>query len=142
MVFSERQVLHFLSRIPFFDSAKIAGILGRPSATIHPGLTGPLADGIVGRASQGTAHLPSSRRCFLTAKGIGEATQILGFETPCDFVRAYPIFREWLALVIRRMGPVASFYCLSATMSPGVDVLGSQVESRRLSRLYATICFP
>ena len=46
--------------MPFIDSAELAGILGEPHATVHRALTGLLADGIVGRVSHGTAHLPSS----------------------------------------------------------------------------------
>ena len=49
---------------------------------------------IVGRVSHGTAHLPSSQSYHLMAHGIGEAATILGFETPSDFVRAYPVSRE------------------------------------------------
>ncbi len=57
----DRQLLHFLSRMPFIDSAELAGILGEPHSTVHRGLTGLLDDGIAGRVSHGTAHLPSSR---------------------------------------------------------------------------------
>ena len=62
-----------------------------------------LADGITGRVGHGTAHLASSQRYHLTANGIRETAGFLGFETPSDFVRAYPVSREWLTLLIRRM---------------------------------------
>ena len=139
MNLSERQLLHFLSRMPFVDAAEFAGILGEPPATVHRALTGLLADGIVGRVSHGTAQLPSSRRFYLTAKGIGEAAGGLGFATPSDFVRAYPVSREWLTLLIRRMDAVASVYRLAATMSPGIDGLRSHVEFHRKGRFDATI---
>ena len=42
--------------MPAVDTAESAGILGESHATIQRGLTGLLADGIVGRASHGTAH--------------------------------------------------------------------------------------
>ncbi len=98
-----------------------------------------LSDGIVGRVSHGTAHLPSSRRYHLTAKGIGEAASILGFQTPSDFVRAYPVSREWLTLLIRRMDAVAAVYPIAASMSPGTDGLHSHVEFHRWGRFDATI---
>ena len=60
MALSERQMLDALSRTPFVDSAELALILGEPHATVHRALTGLLADGIVGRATHGTAQLPSS----------------------------------------------------------------------------------
>ena len=103
MALSDRQMLDSLSLMPFVDTAELAGVLGEPPATIHRGLTGLLADGIAGRVSHGTAHLPSSRRYYLTARGIREAVQLLDFDTPSDFVRAYPMSREWLTLLIRRM---------------------------------------
>ena len=139
MVISDRQLLDTLSRMPFIDSVELALILGEPHSTVHRILTGLLADGIVGRASHGTAHLPSSRRYHLTANGMGEAALVLGFGTPSDFVRAYPASREWLTLLIRRMDAVASVYRLAATISPGVDGLRSHVEFHRRGRFDATI---
>ncbi len=55
-----------------------------------------MSDGIVGRVSHGTAHLPSSQRYYLTTNGIMETAGLLGFEMLSDFVRAYPVSREWL----------------------------------------------
>ena len=134
-----RQLLDALSRMPFIDSAELVGILGEPHATIHRGLINLLTNGIVGRVSHGTAHLPSSQRCYLTANGIREASEALGFGTPSDFVRAYPLSREWLALLIRRMDAVATIYRLAASLSPGVDGLRSHVEFHRRGRFDATI---
>ncbi len=125
--------------MPFIDSAELAGILGEPHATIHRGLINLLTNGMVGRISHGTAYLPSSQRYYLTASGIGEATSVLGFETPSDFVRAYPVSREWLALLIRRMDAVATIYRLAASLSPGVDGLRSHAEFHRRGRFDATI---
>ena len=139
MAISDRQMLDALSRTPFVDSAELAGILGEPRATVHRALTGLLADGIVGRVSHGTAHLPSSQRYHLTASGVGEAAWVLGFATPSEFVRAYPMSREWLTLLIRRMDAVASVYRLAASMSPGIDGLRSRVGFHRKGRFDATI---
>ena len=70
MVLSDRQLLDAISRTPFVDSAEVAHILGEPHTTIHRALANLLAEGIVGRVSHGTAHLPSSQRYYLTADGI------------------------------------------------------------------------
>ena len=139
MALSDRQLLSALSRMPFIDSAELAGILGEPHATVHRALAGLLAEGIVGRVSHGTAYLPSSHRYYLTAQGIREAAELLGFTTPSDFVRAYPVSREWLTLLIRRMEAMASIYRLAAAMSPGIDGLRSRVECHRRGRFDATI---
>ncbi len=139
MAISERQLLAALSRTPFVDSAELAGILGEPHATVHRALTSLLADGITGRVSHGTAHLPSSQRYYLTAQGVGEAARVLGFAAPSDFVRAYPASREWLTLLIRRMDAVAAVYRLAASLSPGIDGLRSHVEFHRRGRFDGTI---
>ena len=139
MTFSDQQMLDFLSRMPFVDSMELALILGEPHSTVHRHLTGLLDDGIVGRVSHGTAHLPSSQRYFLTAKGIGEAAGSLGFDTPSEFVRAYPMSKEWLTLLIRRMDAVASTYRLAASLSPGTDGLRSHAEFHRRGRFDAII---
>ena len=139
MAISERQLLDALSRTPFVDSTELAGILGEPHTTVHRTLADLLAEGIVGRVIHGTAHLPSSQRYHLTTKGIGEAGWTLGFATPSDFVRAYPMSREWLTLLIRRMDAVAATYRLAASMSPGIDGLRSHVEFHRRGRFDTTI---
>ena len=139
MAISERQLLDALSRTPFVDSVELAGILGEPHTTVHRTLTNLLADGIVARVSHGTAHLPSSQRYHLTAQGTREASEVLGYATSSDFVRAYPMSREWLTLLIRRMDAVASVYRLAASMSPGIDGLRSRVEFHRRGRFDAAI---
>ncbi|MYD52391.1 MAG: helix-turn-helix domain-containing protein [Dehalococcoidia bacterium] len=139
MALSDRQLLDALSRTPFADSTELALILGEPHTTVHRSLSSLLAEGIVGRVSHGTTHLPSSQRYHLTAKGIDEAALVLGFDTPSDFVRAYPMSKEWLALFIRRMDAVATVYRLAASMSPSVDGLRTRVEFHRRGRFDATI---
>ena len=131
MAISERQLLDSLSRTPFIDSAELARILGEAHATVHRALADLLAGGIVGRVSHGTAHLPSSQRYHLTADGIGETSGILGFATPSDFVRAYPVSREWLTLLIRRMDAVAAVYRLAASLSPGIPPKSAPAEYTR-----------
>ena len=139
MALSDRQLLDALSRTPFVDSTELALILGEPHTTVHRTLTDLLADGITGRVSHGTAHLPSSQRYYLTTKGIRQATGVLGFETPSDFVRAYPVSREWLTLLVRRMDAVAAVYRLAASLSPGIDGLRSHGEFHRRGRFDTTI---
>ena len=139
MAISERQVLDALSRTPFIDSTELALILGKPHATVHRVLANLLAEGNVGRVSHGTAHLPSSQRYHVTAQGISEVAHVLGFGTPSDFVRAFPVSREWLTLLIRRMDAVVAVYRLAASLSPGIDGLRSHVEFHRRGRFDATI---
>ena len=139
MAISERQLLDALARTPFVDSTELAHILGEPHATVHRALASLLAEGIVGRVTHGTAHLPSSQRYHLTAQGVREAADFLGFDTPSEFVRAYPMSREWLALLIRRMDTAAGVYRLAASMSPSIDGLRTRVEFHRRGRFDATI---
>ena len=54
-------------------------------------------------------------------------------------MRAYPVSREWLTLLIRRMDATASIYRLAASLSPGTDGLRTQVDSHRRGRFDATI---
>ena len=54
-------------------------------------------------------------------------------------MRAYPISREWLTLLLRRMDAVASIYRLAASMSLGIHGLRSRVEFYRRGRFDATI---
>ena len=87
----------------------------------------------------GTAHLEPSQRYYLTSTGIVEASRILGFRTLSEYVRAYPMSREWIRLLIGRMDVVAGIYRLAATMSPGADGYRTRVEFRRKGLFDATI---
>ncbi|MYC35917.1 MAG: hypothetical protein F4X66_03250, partial [Chloroflexi bacterium] len=139
MAFSRERILDALARLPFIDAGELALILGEPLPTVHRALSGLLKDGLAGRVSHGTAQLPSSHRYYLTRTGIGHAADALGYDAPWEFVRAYPVSRQWLALLIRRMDAVASAYRLAATLSPGVDGLETQVEFHRRGRFDAVI---
>ena len=139
MAFSRERILDALARLPFIDAGELALILGEPLATVHRALTALLKNGLAGRVSHGTPQLPSSHRYYLTKKGIGAASDALGYYAPSDFVRAYPVSRQWLALLIRRMDAVAPVYRLAATLSPGVDGRETQVEFHRRGRFDAVI---
>ena len=139
MTLADRQLLDSLCRMPFVDTAELASVLGEPHATVHRDLTSLLAPGIVGRVSHGTAHLPSSQRYYVTTNGIRQAVELLGFDTPSDLVRASPVSREWLTLLICRMDAVAAVYRLAASLSPGIDGLRSHVGFHRRGRFDATI---
>lgn len=120
--------------MPFVDMAELAMIPGEAHVAIHHALTRVMDEGTAGRVSNGTAHLPPSKRYYLTAKSIREATAILGFERPSDFVQAYPVSREWPVLFIRRVDAVASVYRLAASLSPGTDGPRTQVDLHRRGR--------
>ena len=144
MSISDQELLDHLSRMPFVDTAELAMITGEAHVAIHRGLAGLLSGGVVGRVSHGTAHLSSSRRYYLTPKGVGEAAGVLGFDTPSDYVRAYPVSRAVAdaaaaPLLLRRLDAVAPVYCLAATLSPGVDGLCYQVDFHRRGRFDAVI---
>ena len=139
MAFSRARILESLARLPFIDAGELAIILGEPLATVHRALTALLQDDLAQRVSHGTSCLPSSHRYYLTDKGISAAADALGYDAPSDFVRAYPVSRQWLALLLRRMDAVASVYRLAATLSPGVDGLETRVEFQRRGRFDAVI---
>ena len=82
----------------------------------------------LGEGGHRTVHLPTSGRWFLTAEGIGEAAAALGFATLSQFVRAYPVSRQWLTLLLRRMNAVAGVYRLAATLSLGIRSRRSRVD--------------
>ena len=109
MAFTERHLLDALARMPFIESTELALILGEPHATVHRRLSGLLSDGITGSVNHGTAHLPSSGRYCLTAKGIREAARLLGFDTPSDFVE-HELRARHPQGVIARLYPYRSYY--------------------------------
>ena len=96
MAVSDRQWLGALSRTPFIDSTELALILGEPHTTVHRALSTYWRTAAPG--GRATAHLPSSNRYSRRPRASERRLGFLGFETPSDFVRTYPMSREWLAL--------------------------------------------
>ena len=139
MGLSYLHMLHALSRLPFIAEEELARILGEDELLTHEALRDIFRAGIVGRVSHGAAHLDSSQRYYLTSRGIVEASRILGFRTPSEYVRAYPMSKEWLRLLIGRMDAVAAIYRLAATMSPGSSGLRTRVQFHRKGDFDATI---
>ena len=139
MRLTEGQLLDAVARIPFADTLELAVIVGEAYSTVHRALTGQLAAGIAARVNHGTVHLPTSGRWFLTSEGIDEAADVLGYATPSEFVRAYPVSQQWLTLLLRRMDAVASVYRLAMALSPGYRSRRTQVEFHRRGRFDATI---
>ncbi len=135
MRLTEEELLDALARMPFADTLELAVILGEAYATVHRALTGLLAAGIAARVNHGTVHLPTSGRWFLTAEGIEEATDVLGYATPSEFVRAYPASQPWLTLLLRWVDAVASVYQLVMALSPGYRSRRSRVEFHRRGRV-------
>ena len=121
MGLSYRHLLRALSRLPFIAEEELAPILGEDASLTHDALRDILRAGVAGRVSHGGAHLDSTFRYFLTAEGIVEASEALGFRTPSEYLSAYPVSKEWLGLLIGRMDAVAAIYRLAATMSPGLQ---------------------
>ncbi len=109
IVFSRERILDALARLPFIDAGELALILGEPQATAHRALTALTKDGLAQRVSHGTAQLHSSHRYYLTKKGIDQAADALDFDAPSEFVRAYPVSRQWLPLLLRWMDAVAGW---------------------------------
>ena len=72
--------------------------------------------------------MPPENNCDCSTKGISAASEAIDFDAPSEFLLAYPVSREWLTLLIRRIDAVASVYRLSASMSPGIAGLRSHVE--------------
>ena len=139
MSFTDKHLLDHLGRLSFIAEEELAGVLSEPKEDVRSALTRLRKSGVAGCVSHSAAHLPTSWRYYLTARGIEEATPLLGFKNKSRFVRKYPASREWLAIMIGRMDAVASVYRLSATMSPGAGGLRTRVEFHRKGCFDATI---
>ena len=139
MELSYRHLLRALSRLPFIAEEELAPILGEDASLTHDALRDILRAGVAGRVSHGGAHLDSTFRYFLTAEGIVEASEALGFRTPSEYLSAYPVSKEWLGLLIGRMDAVAAIYRLAATMSRDSGGLGAHVQFHRKGAFDATI---
>ena len=129
-----------LSRMPFVDSAELARVLGEPHATVHRALTVLLADGIAGRVSHGTAHLPSSQRYYLTAHGIREAAWVARLRHAIGLRAGLPHVQGVADAAHPQDGRSARrLPSCRFTVPLGIDGLRSRVEFHRRGRFDAII---
>ena len=109
MAISERQMLDALRPTPFVDSTELAGILGEPHATIHRILSSLLTDGIVGRVSHGTVHLPSPRGDLNRPRRLAVTR---GLQSPQPYLEDGAVYRP--------LRPTSNGNRLSITGSPSI----------------------
>ena len=126
-----------LSKNAFIDPPSLAGITGRDIFSVVNDLETLVEDGLVGRVKHSTVHLPETFRYHLTPSGIAAASAVLGCDSPDEYLRRYPMSREWLRILIERMDAVAGIYALAAAMSP--DAGGTQVQFYRKGTLDAVL---
>lgn len=126
-----------LSKNAFIDAPSLAGITGKALFTVVNDLEALVEDGLIGCVKHSTVHLPEALRYYLTPKGLAAASAALGCDSPDEYVRDYPMSKEWLRILIERMDAVAGIYALAAAMSP--DAGGTQVQFYRKGTLDAVI---
>ena len=95
MSFTDKHLLDHLGRLWFIAEAVLAGVLGEPVDDVRGALSRLRKSGVAGCVSHSAAHFPTSWRYYLTARGIQEATSLLGIKKKSRFVREYPASREW-----------------------------------------------
>lgn len=131
-------VLTDLRELPFIDARPLACVTGRPRSEVYGALKDQVEAGLVGRVRHGTVHLPEVGRNYLTSEGIAAASAALNLSVS-EFLRAYPVSKEWTHLIIGRMDAVAGIYSLAAALSPGADELRTHVRFHRKGNLCAKI---
>ncbi len=115
MALSDHHLREALSRMPFVESTKLECTSSWASPT-PPSIAISLncwPTSSCAGFTHGTVRQPSSGRYSLTPQGIRETADFLDYDTPSDYVPAYPMSREWLTLLIRRMNAVAAVYRLA-----------------------------
>ena len=67
----EAQVLRYLASMPFLDRLEMSAVSGVSEGTAHNLLLGLSRDGLVGRVRHASPLTASTRRFYLTKKGLG-----------------------------------------------------------------------
>lgn len=127
-----------LSRNPFIDARALAGVTGRPRSQVYDTLKALFEAGLAGRVRHSTVLLPSVFRYYATPEGISETNAALNLSMS-ECLRAYPVSREWMRILIGRMDAVAGIHALAAALSPGTDELCTRVAFHRKGTLDAII---
>ena len=114
---------------PFADGVELAKISGGVTRTIYRYLKRLTIMGLVASINRGTAVLPASRRHYPTRRGIALAARSLGIQQS-ELIRRYPVSRQWLEVLLRRIDTVATTYRLASTLA-GEAARPSTVAFRR-----------
>ena len=72
--------------------------------------------GLVFEAEHGAIHVPTTGRFWPTPLGI-ETAAAVSRKTATEFIRAYPVSKEWRRITIGRLDGIASVYRLAGTIA-------------------------
>lgn len=123
----EANVLRWMLKVPLASPREIASFMGMSDSTIYRTIHDLEGEGFMASVSAGCPRIPPARRYWLTPAGVREIG--LSDRTPANqLLESFPISREWLHVLLRRLGSVIPIYqdcCrLGVPLAPQFDAIG------------------
>ena len=119
---------------PGVSALEITGLYGAGSSSTYAQVKFLKAMGLVFEAEHASIHVPKTGRLWPTPMGI-EVAAANSNVTTSEFIRKYPVSREWRTKTVDRIDGLASVYRLCMTIA-GLDGCGSPKLS-----LYRTLAY-
>ncbi|MBI4219493.1 MAG: replication-relaxation family protein [Chloroflexi bacterium] len=112
----EANISRWLLKTPLASPREIACFMGASESTVYRAIRELEVAGFVSWVLAGSPEVPLARRYWLTPSGIRNVALADG-TTPDELLKSYPISREWLQVLLRRLDSVISIYQVAAAVA-------------------------
>ena len=135
----EPDLLRALASMPFLDRLEMVAVTGWSRGAVYEAVERLESGGFAASVPHATDLVPSTRRYFLTADGLGRLATEEGVELD-EILRRHPVSGIWRRILMERLDAVSAVYRLKASMAQVAYPLGFRWY--RASPLDAAVALP
>ena len=121
----EIRTLKNLASMPYLDRLELAAVSDVPDRTMHDVVAGLKAKGLVSWVRHSTEYMASTRRLYVTRKGLQTLSDQLEVHL-LDLIEFFPVSRHWQRNLLARLDAVGVIYRLAT----GVAILAGAIDFR------------
>ena len=135
----EPDLLRALAEMPFLDRLEMVAVTGWSRGAVYEAVERLESGGFAASVPHATDLVPSTRRYFLTADGLGRLAAEEGVELD-EILHRHPVSGIWRRILMERLDAVSAIYRLTAAMAQVAYPLGFRWY--RASPLDAAVALP
>ena len=105
-----------LVSMPFLDRLEMAAVSKTPDRTVHDAVAGLVSRGLVASIRHATDLTASTRRLYVTARGLRYLADKDGVDLHA-LLRRHPVSGHWRRILLKRMDAVAVIYRLASSVA-------------------------
>ncbi|MYC38727.1 MAG: hypothetical protein F4X66_17725 [Chloroflexi bacterium] len=112
----QADLLRLLAQMPFLDRLEMAALAGMSRGGVYEAADRLEDAGLIDSVPHGTPLLASTRRCYLTERGV-EALALAEARPVGRLLREYPLSLRWRRTLLERLDAAAVIYRLTSALA-------------------------